>query len=115
MAGSIIRLPYPRPGKLSNPFYEYPPEFLEEWISKPDAEFTSWDFRCLLGPLPAGTYEEAAYFYPLAFDYILAHDKDSFDLVTSLVWFASEYRGHLRGDGVLDSVRDRLVECLAAR
>jgi hypothetical protein len=108
-----LKLPYRRPQSLSDPFYDNTPEQLASLLAKADEELDWGDFQCLLGPfLPAGTYEESSYFLPLAFDYLLAHDDDSLDLVTSLVWFTSEYAPRLRHDGVLDAVREILRQCL---
>jgi hypothetical protein len=69
---------HPRPKRLSDPFHDNTPESLRELLSKSDTDMRWADFACLLGPhLPAGTYEEVAYFLPLAFDYIGANEKDA--------------------------------------
>ncbi|NQT93133.1 MAG: hypothetical protein HQ559_10265 [Lentisphaerae bacterium] len=86
---------------------------LTEIIETPDGSMTWWHFKQILGPfLPAGTYEEAAYFLPLAFDYILSHDDDSLELVTSLAWFISEYRDQLEAVSALAACRDWMTLCL---
>ena len=114
MSTSELRLPYPRPLSLSDPFSDYTPEYLESLLNTPDSDLQWNDFQCLLGPfLPAGTYEESSYFLSLAFEYILSHDDDdAHELVTSLVWFASENAHELRRDNVLDAVRSKLTQCL---
>jgi hypothetical protein len=113
MCASEFKLPYPRPRSLSDPYRDYTPDHLAALLATPDEDLTCHDFQCLLGPfLPAGTYEESAYFLPLAFDYILAHDDDALDLVTSLVWFASQFALQLQRDRVLDAARTSLKSSL---
>ncbi|MFN0197455.1 MAG: hypothetical protein ACKVT0_11980 [Planctomycetaceae bacterium] len=105
-------VPYPRPRSLSDPFFDYSPEHLSGLLATPDDKLQLNDFQSLLGTLPAGTYEESAYFLPLAFDYLFDHDDDALHLITSLVWFASEYATNLCQDGVLDFVRSELKQIL---
>ena len=113
MSASELKLPYARPRSLTDPFCDHTPDHLASLLATPDRDLKWHDFQCLLGPfLPAGTYEESAYFLPLAFDYILTHDDDAFDLVTSLVWFASEYASQLQRDNSLDAVRTKLKYCI---
>jgi len=112
MSAIEIKLRYQRPRSLSDPFHDHTPDHLGALLSKSDRDLRWHDFQCVLGPfLPAGTYEESAYFLPLAFDYLLAHDDEALDLVTSLVWFASEYAPQLERDGALDAVREALRSC----
>lgn len=113
MQTPALKLPYPRPTSLTDPFHDHSPEHCARLISTPDKQLTWHDLQCLLGPhLPAGTYEESAYFLPLAFDYILANDEHAHDLETSLIWFASEYSAQLQLDGVLDDARLTIECCL---
>ncbi len=112
MSASEIRLPYLRPRSLSDPFHDHGPDHLAALISTPDQDLKWHDYQCILGPfLPAGTYEESAYFLPLAFDYVLKNDEDALDLVTSLVWFTSEYALQLKHDSALDAARTKLKQC----
>ena len=113
MSASELKLPYARPRSLTDPFCDHTPDHLASLLATPDRDLKWHDFQCLLGPfLPAGTYEESAYFLPLAFDDILTHDDDALDLVTSLVWFASEYASQLQRDNSLDAVRTKLKYCI---
>ena len=110
---SSLTLPYPRPASLSDPFHDFTSEMLEKILQTPDSEMTWWHYQQILGPfLPAGNYEEAAYFLPRAFDHILSHDDNSLDLVTSLAWFISEYRPRLEEDGAIEAARDLMRRCL---
>ncbi len=85
---------------------------LAEILKTPDEKMTRCHYQDILGPfLPAGTYEEAAYFLSRAFDHIRSHDDDGLDLVTSLVWFISEYQKRLEADGVLAACRDLMESC----
>jgi len=102
----------PRPTHLSDPFQEFAEEYLCEVLAKPDRTLEWSDYQNLLGPfLPAGTYEESVYFLPLAFEFTLTHPEDEIDLVSSLVWFSSEYAARLAEDGLLESARKRLRAC----
>lgn len=104
---------FDRPNSLSDPFCEFAPDTLKLLLQKADCELCWIDYKDLLGPyLPAGTYEEAVYFLPLAFDYLLENVDEALDLVTSLAWFASNYAIELERDGVLQITRNKLASCL---
>ena len=71
MQKNNLAIPFPKPEQLSDPHGDW--ELLEDKldliIKKPEAELDWQDFRCLFQVgLPAGTYEESAYFLPYAFD-----------------------------------------------
>ncbi len=103
---------YPRPQRLSDPFHDFYPDSLNRLLATPDEQLSWSDFQVILGPfLPAGKYEEAVYFLPLAFEYLLKHDRDACDLFTSLAWFVSEYADDLSRDGLLIGARERLQAC----
>jgi hypothetical protein len=104
---------YGRPRTLSDPFHDNTPAGLRELLRKADSEFHWGDFKTLLGPhLPAGTYEEVAYFLPLAFDCVRADKAIALDLCSSLVWFCSKYAEQLAADKVVDAARDQLLGLL---
>jgi hypothetical protein len=104
---------HPRPQSLSDPFHDNTSVSLRQLLSKPDDALRWGDFTILLGPhLPAGTYDEVAYFLPLAFNCIRANKGDALDLCSSLVWYCSEYANDLASDGVLDSARGELRDLL---
>ena len=103
---------YQRPTSLSDPFDDFTEDRLAEIIQTPDEKMTRCHYQEILGPfLPAGTYEEAAYFLPRAFDHIRSHDDDAFDLVTSLAWFISEFQPRLEADGAIGVCRDLMESC----
>jgi hypothetical protein len=98
---------------LSDPHHDNFKYALKELLNTPDESLNFSQFRSLLGPyLPAGTYEETCYFLPFAFTYILTHDDDALELVTSLVWYCSEYTDKLRADRILEDSRQGIRECL---
>jgi hypothetical protein len=102
-----------RPKSLSDPFQDNAPVHLRSLLAKADAELRWSDFVTLLGPyMPAGTYEEVAYFLPLAFDYVRVHPDDALELCTSLVWFCSEYAENLAVDGAEKTAESELHSLL---
>lgn len=113
MVSPLFRVPYSRPKSLSDPHHDNFKYALKELLNTPDESLNFSQFRSLLGPyLPAGTYEETCYFLPFAFTYILTHDDNALELVTSLVWYCSEYTDKLRADRILEDSRQGIRECL---
>jgi hypothetical protein len=109
-----LSLPYKRPKKFSDPFHDFSEASLEELLATTDKEMSRIHYQQILGPhLPAGTYEESAYFLPQAFDRLLTHDDDALDLAPSLIWFSSEYAAQLGRDGALAACCERLRACLS--
>ncbi|MCC5851119.1 MAG: hypothetical protein JJU29_23765 [Verrucomicrobia bacterium] len=107
-----LDLKYQRPTSLSDPFDDFTEDMLAEILKTPDEKMTRCHYQHILGPfLPAGTYEEAAYFLPRAFDHIRSHDDDALDLVTSLAWFISEFQPRLESDGTIGVCRDLMESC----
>jgi len=108
-----LKLPYSRPQSLSDPFNDFPQDYLDSLIDTQDKNLDSYHYKCLLGPYcPAGSYKESAYFLPLAFDYIDTHEEDAFDLIFPLVGFTSMNAAHLAKDDALDAVRFKLRQCI---
>jgi hypothetical protein len=113
MVRPLFRVPYSRPKSLSDPHHDNFKFALKELLNTPDESLNFSQFRILLGPyLPTGTYEETCYFLPLAFTYILARDNDALELVTSLVWYCSEYAEKLQTDKILEGARHGIQTCL---
>jgi hypothetical protein len=110
---AALQRKYSRPARLSDPCHDNSAKSLQDLLALSDDELTWSDFRTLLGPhLPAGTYQEVAYFLPLAFRYIREHPDEALDLCSSLVWFCSEYSKQLQADGFLESVREAIAGLL---
>ena len=113
MVSPFFHVPYSRPKSLSDPHHDNFKYELKELLTAPDESLNFSQFRSLLGPyLPAGTYEETCYFLPFAFTYILTHDDDALDFVTTLVWYCSEYADKLRYDRILEDARQGIRKCL---
>jgi len=109
----LLQRKHARPRALTDPFNDNAPANLTALLRKGDSELRWGDFKTLLGPhLPAGTYEEIAYFLPLAFDYIRSDDAVALDLCSSLVWFCSEYKDQLAADRAIDTARHQLLGLL---
>lgn len=107
-----MKIPYPRPTKLSDPHFDFTPEFLSQLLAIPDDKLEWHHLRNFLGPfLPAGTYQESVYFLPFAFQ-SLHLEEDALDLTTSICWFISEYADDLSRDGLLDQCRSEAEGCL---
>ena len=82
------QIPYPRPAKLSDPHYDFTPEECAPILAVPDEKMGLQElreiFQCYL---PAGTYEECAYFIPRALRFLDERDEDVCDLADDfLVW-----------------------------
>lgn len=108
-----LQVKYGRPRVLSDPFSDNTSTDLCKLLAKPNAELRWGDYKTLLGPhLPAGTYEEIAYFVPLAFDCIRTETTAALELCSSIVWFSSQFKERLTADKVCDSVRAQLLGLL---
>ena len=107
-----MKIPHPRPAKLSDPHRDFTPKLLAELLATPDSQLQWNHLQNLLGPfLPAGTYQESVYFLPFAFAG-LRRDDDALELTASVTWFVSEYADNLASDGILDECRAEIMSCL---
>jgi hypothetical protein len=107
-----MHIPYSRPTKLSDPCNDSTPELLEQLLAIPDDKLEWHHLQDLLGPfLPAGTYQEAVYFLPIAFK-SLDCEEHALDLTTSVCWFISENADRIAKDGLLDECRSKIRERL---
>jgi hypothetical protein len=107
-----VKIPYPRPTRLSDPHFDFTPESLNVLLATPDEKLEWHHLQNLLGPfLPAGTYHESVYFLPFAFQ-TLHCEEHALDITTSVCWFISEYADNLAKDGLLDECCSKLEHCL---
>lgn len=105
--------PYPRPLQLSDPCYDFRPESLRALLAVPDEKLEWHHYNDLLGPhLPAGTYEEVVYFLPGALETPRQKEEDALDLTSAVVGFISKNSTQLEADGLLQTSREGLVDCL---
>jgi hypothetical protein len=99
---------YPKPAQLSDPHQDWTenPEVLAEIISKPDEALTVEDFYCIFqGSLPAGTYEESAYYIEKCFLYIVAQDEIKVDRCPGqFFWWLDINRQRLEVDCLWDQI-----------
>ncbi|MDZ4782973.1 MAG: hypothetical protein SGJ19_22235, partial [Planctomycetia bacterium] len=106
-------VPYSRPTALSDPYFDHSEEVCQRILATPDGELDWSDFQAILGPfLPAGTYEEAVYFLPMAFDYCLSNERDGIEVITSVIWFSSQFADRLKHDRVVDAARNAITDIL---
>lgn len=110
---TVLAVPYPRPAQLSDPENEFTDDFRRAILAKSDADLTWEDLQAIHGPfLPAGTYEEGAYFLPLALNHIAAHEDSAPELLPGIAWFISVHADRLESDHALIPARECLEECL---
>ncbi len=94
-----ITIPYCRPVKLSDPYKDFSQEELNGIISTPDNSLGFFEFSCIFqNSVPAGTYEESAYFIPLALKYIKKNKHDSVDVADYFLSWISYNYDELRHD-----------------
>ena len=79
---------YPRPAKLSDPCHDFSPEECAAILAVPDEKMGVLELRNIFQSyLPAGTYNECAYFIPLALRFLDNRGENASDLAADfLVW-----------------------------
>src|SRR5689334_8336779 len=113
MSIATFRVKYPRPKKLSDPYYDFSPEMLAAILALPDEKLNGVHYLQILGPhLPAGTYEESVYFLPGAFRYLIKDDDYATTLIDPILGFISKNREQLTKDNILNSARECIREAL---
>ena len=82
------QIPYPRPTKLSDPNYDFSPEECAAILAVPDEKMGFQELRNIFQSyLPAGTYEECAYFIPRVLRFLDERDEEVCDLADDfLIW-----------------------------
>jgi len=99
---------YKRPTSLSDPFCDFLEEDLKGILAKSDEELGSYEYMCIFGEfLPAGTYEECAYFISPLLKYLDRLDRagDS-DVVDHFLGWMITNRERLRADGVYQELEN---------
>ena len=99
-----------RPTRLSDPGGDFvDEEELRSILATPDKQMAFYEFNCLFqGRLPAGTYGEVIYFFPMMMNYLL-EERDGWDtlFINVMVWL-NEYAEELRNDGRWEATLERL-------
>jgi hypothetical protein len=109
-----IFIPYGGPLRLSDPGKDFSDEELQGIINTKDSDLGWFELACIFQSyLPAGTYEECAYFIPYALDFIaMSHDESSCLLENFILWFGDNPLDDayflLKRDGLLDPIMERL-------
>ncbi len=100
-----IKLSYSRPVALSDPYQDFDPSELTQIINTPDTEVAWNELSCIFQAyLPAGAYEECAYFVPHALNFIEGDTDTAGDLATHFIWWIAENKSNLVNDGVYNSL-----------
>jgi Pyruvate/2-oxoacid:ferredoxin oxidoreductase delta subunit len=98
MANKIFR----RPQKLSDPFRDFSQEELQQIINTKDNQMGFHELNCLFNSfLPAGTYDEVVYFFPIALDYVFKKKEEWFTLFDNLLTWVMVHRECLEKDELL--------------
>jgi hypothetical protein len=99
-----LRVPYDRPTQLSDPSCDFEGFDLDGILACPDTEM-GWDQFCCIfqSYLPAGTYEECAYFIPSALLYMAEADSEP-TLIDNFLCWVSQRVPRLQEDGIYDGV-----------
>ena len=110
---NLIR--YPRPTRLSDPGCDFTPEECAAILAVPDDRL-GWPElgNIFQGFLPAGTYEECAYFIPHAVRFIDERGDCASDLAKNFLDWAGEQRVELEADGLFAPIRAHMQELLRA-
>lgn len=102
-----LKIPYNRPQKLSDPNKDFEQQELEDIIHTKDCEMGFYELDCIFqGCLPAGSYEESAYFIPFALLEISKHDDG---LLDDFLRWVSANKENIEKDDLLTPIMDYLV------
>ena len=84
------QIPYPRPTKLSDPNYDFTPEECAAILAVPDERMGFRELGSIFQSyLPAGTYEECAYFIPRVLRFLDDRGDDASDIADNFLdWVA---------------------------
>ncbi len=106
---------YPRPVKLSDPCHDFSPEECAAILAVPDEKMGVLELRNIFQSyLPAGTYNECAYFIPLALRFLDNRGENASDLADDFLVWAGEYKTDLEKDGLFTPIRVHLQKLLRA-
>jgi len=105
----MLKIPYPRPKKLTNLGCCYSDKELNLILSKKDHELIWHDFRDLfIVSNCVGEYEEIVYFLPFYFFYLLNTPEDSLDCINEIPHFIKYYKENLIKDGIFNDCLELL-------
>lgn len=98
-----------RPTRLSDPGGDFGEEELRSILATPDQQMGFDKFNCLFqGRLPAGTYGEVIYFFPMMMNYLLEARDGWETLFTNVMVWLNANETQLRKDGRWEAILERL-------
>ncbi|MGE0193584.1 MAG: hypothetical protein AB7T63_16285 [Planctomycetota bacterium] len=104
----------PRPRTLSDPEHDFLAEELQQLLATRDSDLGWRQLRGLFGPLPAGTFDEVAYFLPLAFAHMQRRADGFPEYLTGFVYWLSHNVEGLDRLGATKRVHAELRRTFAA-
>ena len=97
-----------------NPNHFSQPE-LRKLLQQPDDQLSFNDFRTIFHwRTPAGTYEEVAYFLPLALEHMRCAPDDAREFIDGIICFASEHAVQLTKDQLFSQIEKAMRSCFEA-
>ena len=107
------QIPYPRPTKLSDPNYDFTPEECAAILAVPDERMGFRELGSIFQSyLPAGTYEERAYFIPRVLRFLDDRGDDASDIADNFLDWVAVQKAELESDGLLLPICVHLQELL---
>ena len=109
---SDMEIPYKRPFVFSDPNRDFSKEELEKIILTKDSELGVYELQCIFQRyLPAGHYDECAYFAPIAIDRIQSGCEEAASLLYNFIFWCQDNVIHLEEDDVLTDILGCLCDC----
>ncbi len=85
-----------KPQILPDPHHDYGKHYLEKILAKEDNKLSAIDFRDLLNAnVPAGTFDEVAYYLPLSINYLCIEFEDQLEMINGWVDFIYENKNFI--------------------
>lgn len=110
----IMRCPYPKPAKLSDPFQDWDgcEDRLSAILTKPPRELTWDDYSIIFSQhLPAADYEEGCYFVPAYLDFLSQTSGLEERGYEGFFWYIDYFADRFARDGLLTPILERIWEC----
>lgn len=80
-----------RPRELSNPYCEFLDECVAELLAMSDEDLGGEEFSDLFSPVSMGSFEETAYYLPLAFRFMQEKGEGSGDCIVGFAFWLSHH------------------------
>jgi hypothetical protein len=105
-----MKIPYPRPLQLSDPFWDFGgADSASEILFVSDDQMGWGELACIFDTLPAGIYEECVYFVPLAIKFI-QEEEDGWELLERLLIWVGRNKRQLREDNLYGQIVANIKE-----